>query len=791
MTGKLLILDDDRALAETIALMAESAGVEARVTVSPEAFFRVYGEWEPSHIALDLIMPEMDGVQVLNRLAELDCTAGIVISSGVGRRVLDAAARSASEHGLKMLGLLPKPFSPSDLRTLLLGSPASKSASRPIRKTGARELTEAPTVEELQAALDADEISIVYQPQIACSTGRVTGFEALARWQHPERGTVPPDRFIRLAEESGLIDHLTDRVLELGLAWFKDNVVSCCDFRAAELPTLSINISALSLADRDFAEDALQACRRHGVDASRVVLEVTETAAMRDPVAALDQLTRTRMKGFQLSLDDFGTGFSSILQLARLPFSEIKIDKSFVMSAMQSAETRAVVRTVVDLGRSLGLRIVAEGVENPATLEFLCTVGCEHAQGFYISRPLPPSELAGWLELHLRPQPVEGSSVAYRSGSRQRSVVFDWSKDYLTGLDGVDDQHRRLVAILNAFGGLMEEAEEIDGQRLDELFSELQHYAAEHFRYEEGMMTAAGIDPRHRGAHGREHAFFLGEVLQLREIVDIKDSQSLEPVVDFLINWLAYHILGVDQSMARQIRAIEQGADPARAYKRDRDGSPDSVQPLVRALRSLFHLLSDRSRELRETNKRLEHRVAERTAALSEANRQLEAMAMTDTLTGIANRRQAMIALNREWHQASAVSEVLACLMVDVDGLKPVNDHYGHEAGDDVIKAVATCLRHHLRTDDLVARMGGDEFLIIARVPDADSAHRLGETVLKSVIALQVPTGESHWSGGVSIGVAMRTSGMQEPEALLRASDEALYAAKQAGRSRIMLAKGS
>ena len=230
---------------------------------------------------------------------------------------------------------------------------------------------------------------VAYQPKVRCGSGQLAGFEALARWDHPELGAVPPVFFVPLAERHGLIDRLTDRVLEQSLRWFADTPPSGA-------VRLSVNLSALTLADPRFVARMVQLCREAGVPPSSLILELTESSRPDDQVMSLRVLTRLRMQGFNLSLDDFGTGYSSMTRLARLPFSEIKIDRSFVSAAVASEESRALVRAVVDLGRNLGLTTVAEGVEDAETLALLDDLGADLAQGFHIARPLPPDEARVW-----------------------------------------------------------------------------------------------------------------------------------------------------------------------------------------------------------------------------------------------------------------------------------------------------------------------------------------------------------------------------------------------------------
>ncbi len=247
-------------------------------------------------------------------------------------------------------------------------------------------------------------LQLAYQPKVECASGALGGFETLVRWMHPSRGLIMPDRFVPLTEAHGLIDVTTDWVLDKALKWF----CHCLPVTAAIPPgkspsgvaaniLLSINVSARSLKDLQFVDQVTACCEKHGIKPERVIFELTETSAMGNPVTSLTLLTRLRMKGFYLSIDDFGTGYSSMLQLVRMPFSEIKVDKSFVMTAMQSQESRTVVNSIIELGHSLGLRVTAEGVEDAVTLDYLKSAGCDLAQGYFIAPPMDGDEVARWM----------------------------------------------------------------------------------------------------------------------------------------------------------------------------------------------------------------------------------------------------------------------------------------------------------------------------------------------------------------------------------------------------------
>jgi diguanylate cyclase (GGDEF)-like protein len=249
-------------------------------------------------------------------------------------------------------------------------------------------------VAELRRAIETDELVLYYQPKAELRTGRVCAVEALIRWQHPARGMVPPDAFLPVAEQTGLIDALTGWVLAAALtqivAWGP----------AFEGLSMSVNVSARNLARLDFADTVLAALSTAGVPASCLVVEITETALMTDPEVAADVLARLSVAGVRISVDDFGQGQTSLGYLSTLPLHELKIDKSFVSDLPDNLGHAAIVRSVVDLGHNLGLQVVAEGVETHETVALLTATGCDVAQGYLLARPMPAADLEPWLDSH-------------------------------------------------------------------------------------------------------------------------------------------------------------------------------------------------------------------------------------------------------------------------------------------------------------------------------------------------------------------------------------------------------
>jgi diguanylate cyclase len=245
---------------------------------------------------------------------------------------------------------------------------------------------------ELRRAIDQQQLLLHYQPKVDAHTGQVLGVEALVRWQHPEHGLLPPGDFIPLAERTGLITPLTHYVLDAALR-------QCNAWRQAshEL-AVAVNVSARRLLDLEFPEEVAGLLARWEVPARLLVVEITESTIMADPTHAIQILGRLNAMGVEVSIDDFGTGYSSMAYLKSLPVHELKVDRSFVSKMTSSTSDAVIVRSTVDLGRNLGLRVVAEGVEDSLTLQELDALGCDAVQGYYVSRPVPAEDLIGWLE---------------------------------------------------------------------------------------------------------------------------------------------------------------------------------------------------------------------------------------------------------------------------------------------------------------------------------------------------------------------------------------------------------
>lgn len=359
---------------------------------------------------------------------------------------------------------------------------------------------------------------------------------------------------------------------------------------------------------------------------------------------------------------------------------------------------------------------------------------------------------------------------------------FHWNEYFETGLSEVDSQHHRIVDIINEFSDHLTKNELALGD-IEVIFKELAKYADYHFREEEGLMYSIGIDQRHVDNHVKAHKDFLIQVTLMHSEISLNNLKAAKNLFDFLTHWLAYHILGCDQNMARQIKAIQSGLNPTEAYKLEEHQENNATEPLLIALDSLFKQVSARNRELIRLNKSLEIKVAERTKALAEANHHLEALTRTDVLTGLPNRRHGMKCLADLWAKSTETTIPLVCMMIDADHFKEVNDTYGHDAGDLVLCELAKTLQHTFRNDDIVCRLGGDEFLVICPNTDLSDGMLIAQRVLNTVSKIRVPIANPIWHGSISMGVAVRTPEIKSFEDLIKFADQGVYLAKQDGRN--------
>lgn len=374
---RMLVIDDEEDICDLIAEIGTRRGLEVRTLSNPEQVLATLADFTPDFIMLDLMMPNTDGVELLRLLAEHVKEAKLCLISGSDTRVLNSARRLGSAHGLNVIAALEKP----------LNIPILTSLFDQIKASG----SDGP-VTNLAQAIAGDQFTLHFQPVIHIATREVKGAEALARWAHPNRGTLLPDAFLEQVVNDGLMQALTDVVIEKSMAqvskWHK----------AGEKLTLSINVTASTLLDLSLPDQISELCKRHDIPPEKLILEVTETEAMRDVTRTMDVLLRMRIRNIGVSIDDFGTGHSSLRELQRMPFSEMKIDKSFVIEMAKNKDCAVIVNSIIDLAHNLGLKAVAEGVEDERIWRMLEEKGCDYAQGFYMGKPMPANEFDIWLK---------------------------------------------------------------------------------------------------------------------------------------------------------------------------------------------------------------------------------------------------------------------------------------------------------------------------------------------------------------------------------------------------------
>lgn len=387
------VVDDEPQQVEMLKELIEVAGFSAKGFTSAVEFINQPISSDDI-VVLDLNMPEMDGIEVMRHLHAKGSVPSYVLISGFDEKVLHSARQFADAKKMVVARTLTKPLEPYGFIDEIKQIYANKKIM--LDKTDLSPLISTPssslfTLADLQYAIESHHLVIFYQPQIELRSGKVVGFEALVRLQHPERGMIFPDQFIGLAERNNLISSITNEVIDLVIT---DYGLFC---EKGIEPNISINISAQDLLDLSLPEQLSMRLANVGIPTGAITFELTESAVLTSISDSLDIMNRLRMKGFALSIDDFGTGHSSLVQLYQAPFTELKIDRSFVMKMLDDDEAMSIVKVCIYLTKELKMETVAEGVETEEIWNKLKELGCDIAQGFYRAKPMSLKACCDWL----------------------------------------------------------------------------------------------------------------------------------------------------------------------------------------------------------------------------------------------------------------------------------------------------------------------------------------------------------------------------------------------------------
>jgi EAL domain-containing protein (putative c-di-GMP-specific phosphodiesterase class I)/ActR/RegA family two-component response regulator len=382
-----LIIDDSAFLRMLLQNALKACGVKRITEASDgqEALVHLASTDESVDVIFcDLDMPTVDGIQFIRALAAFERPPRLVLLSSAPERTLRAAETLARGAGIEVAGALQKPFKHKDIQTILCSLPPRKDRlpNRPQVEIGVKELAD---------GIAGGEIELYYQPKVSLKTRALIGVEALARWNHPIHGMLPPVAFIPLAEKENLASALTEVVLAKAVA-------QCAAWRRSGLACkVAVNLSPKMLTDRTLPEKLTKIVSKAGITPEDLILEVTESGMFVDDLLSMEIVARLDLRGYSISIDDFGTGYSSIQQLQRLPFAELKIDRMFVNGAARSSVNQTVIRSSVELARKLKMSVVAEGVETAEDWSFVYAADCDIAQGYYIARPMPANVIVPWV----------------------------------------------------------------------------------------------------------------------------------------------------------------------------------------------------------------------------------------------------------------------------------------------------------------------------------------------------------------------------------------------------------
>lgn len=388
-----LVAEADTAQRRTLVGLLGQLGA-SRITDVPDGLIALQtlgaaqeaGVAPPVNIAIvDLALPGMDGLELIRKLGEIKWPARLIVTGAQPADLLFSVETLAQAFGVELLGAIAKPVTAVKLKPLLANY---TPLSRPNRAPGGPRFT----FQQIGIGLQKRQFEPFFQPKIELATGEVKGLEAFARWRHPEHGVLAPVSFMEALEESGRVDFLDWSMIELSVErcrWLQDQGIPV---------PISLNLSPETLAHPAFVRQIVACLDRHKVLPDYVTFEMPESSVLNTNPDFIERLVRLRMMGFGLAIDDYGTGRSNLQLLARIPFTELKIDRSFVDGASKRLPLGTVLRSCLSLATSLDRKSVAVGVETRQDWDFLQSQGCTYAQGYHIANPMEAAAFPGWLE---------------------------------------------------------------------------------------------------------------------------------------------------------------------------------------------------------------------------------------------------------------------------------------------------------------------------------------------------------------------------------------------------------
>jgi diguanylate cyclase (GGDEF)-like protein len=659
-------------------------------------------------------------------------------------------------------GLLAGPFTPADVLTDTpqpLGDWVTRTAFfvligvffthvvRTTRSSIDRELEDLRLSAELGGAASRGELVLEYQPIVSLRDRDVIAAEALVRWNHPERGRIMPDQFIPQSEASGQILALgtwvVDEACRQLAEWLDGPIATDRRFR------LSINVSPRQLEEGDLVAVVERALRRHHVPPERLVVEVTETESVTEKVGARRQLDRLRDLGVLVAVDDFGTGYSSLAQIRQLPVDVVKIDRAFVQRLGRGAheDDERIAAGIIDLAHDLGMAVVAEGIETEAQAATLLELGCTRGQGFLFAPAIPADELGDRLAAaspapKRRPtSPTERQPAVARTG---------WIRTVLHAPDAMGQHLARTKALAALFlaGACMAlTTNALDATRdTDNLIAAL--VGATGIPAAVLLITVGGRLPR-----WSIHAFLVAGTVVVSIGALLGNDTGLTVATVGLYTWVVLYAAAFYDWPVAAAHFATVAVGLTIVLPQTDSERPAGVMVMILGSAAVG------------------------AGVVGWLAVQLRAVASTDLLTGVPNRQAFEALLPREIARAGRDGTSLCLAVVDVDDFKEINDTHGHQAGDEILAALPVHWTPALREGDVLARVGGDEFIVL--LPDCRLADAV--TVLERMRTTS-PT-------GCSIGVAAFGEG-ESPDRLMARADRALYEAKRAGAGRVVADDG-